>query len=251
MAKTGPLSERTWGRIWARAFTNPPFQKDFEKSPREAVKKFLGDFVEPLFDPKKNKKMKHCSFEIYDALDKRLTKDIASGGTEHFVRDLRAGQNLAHSEITTIINKLHGNEWLLVDKTKPHQPHRFEKVIPKDRGGTPKPPTAPLTLTEWAMVYAEAVLSDRGMPGAIVGFYSLLKKDAAGAVQDFVNAAPATFPHNATAPILELPTSADIFSHPNRPGDITSQADLDSLLKELEDDIDTDYECMLRICLSC
>jgi hypothetical protein len=195
--------------------------------------------------------MKHCSHDVYEALEDRLKKDIASGGTEHFVRDLREGKNLAHPEIQKIIGKLHGNEWLLIDKTMPNVPKRFMQVIPKDRGGAVKPANAPLTLTEWAMVYAAAVLSDENQPGSIPNFYPLLKKDAAGAVQAFVSALPKTFEHAPDAPILKLPNSIEVFTGSVPPTGLPSQADFDALLDELDNDIDTDYECMLRICLTC
>ncbi len=247
--KPGPLSERTWGRIWAEAFINAGTKGGIEHSPRNAVLNFLGDFVEPLFDPEKTKKKKHCAKDVYDELEAQLKKDKQHD--THEVEKLRNGIDLQvpGSFQKKIIDMMHGNQWILIDG-----PNRFilEQNIPRTRVGA-KPATDPLTLSEWARVYADAVIDDNMPPPGPL--YDLLKKDAAGAVQMFVSRNhPNSFPHNVSAPILKLPIFTELSTHKDLPPDlnpVTNPGVLQQLLTDLAADIETDYEVALRICLCC
>lgn len=251
--KKGPLSERTWGRIWARAIMNPAFRDTVEKSPREAVIEFLGDEVVPLFDPWKTIMVMHCSRPVYDALRVQLAADKASGGGIHKVQDLRDGVNLAADAfIINTINMLQGNEWILTKKKVgppalgDPAPYSVRNFVPPL--GAPNNPGGILTVTEWARVYAEAILDeDVGGP-----FFPLLKKDAAGAVRAFIDNHPGFFLHNVGAPILQLPTFNQIFTDGTLFAELQGNPNLLlQALADLDAGIESDYEVTLRICLCC
>jgi hypothetical protein len=257
--KKGPLSESTWGRIWARAIMNPAFRDTLEKSPRDAVVEFLGDEVVPLFDPWKTTMVMHCSRAVYNALRAQLAADKASGTTR--VRDLRDGLNLNTDVFAlNIINMLEGNEWKLTDRSVGGRTYKIKNFVPPHPPAPlpQKDPKGILRVTEWARIYAEAVLDeDRGGP-----FFPLLKRDAAEAVQEFIRRAyPNPFLHNIGAPILQLPTFNQIFTDialfaelkrpPSNPTGPTDPNLLLQALADLDAGIESDYEVTLRICLSC
>jgi len=226
--KPGPVDEKEWGRVWAAAFLNTKSRELLEESPRDAVSAFFKEKYQIMFNPDAG-----CAKIAYDALEAlshiRLT-------------ELRDGNNLGHVDIVTALTKLEGNQWIL--KKNGAVIYAFTQNI----NGVSNPAQA-LRRIQWGRVYAEAILDEPK-------FKELLKRDPALAVEEFdVRPHPNKLPHNANAPIFEIPDDAqlhaDIISQGVTDPILTNLVSLRALLTDIRDNTPSIYEASVRVCLCC
>jgi len=226
--KPGPVTDKEWGRIWANAFLDLQSRKLLEDSPRDAASAFFKEKHLIVFNPDAG-----CAKMAYDALEAlahiRLT-------------ELRDGNNLSHGDIVTALGVLEGNQWIL--KKSGVVIYTFTQNI----NGALNPAQA-LRRIHWGRVYAEAILDEPK-------FKELLKRDPALAVEEFdARPHPNKLPHNANAPIFEIPDDtelhADIVSKGVTDPNLTNLSNLRGILEQIRGGLPSMYEASVRVCLSC
>src|ERR1700704_342265 len=109
--KKGPVPKSIWGRMWAKAFIDPAFNSLIQTDMREAVKTFVGDYVEPLFDAEHRLASKGLR-DFYDALEK--LRDENKSKLENFRDDLK-GVRAPDDDIKAILNMTMPNKWILTE----------------------------------------------------------------------------------------------------------------------------------------
>jgi len=196
---TGPVPASIWGRIWAKAIAdlrtngnygspiNNSFKALLERNIREAVKDFVGDYVEPLFD-ENHRLACLCLRDFYDEIQKLERRNRAK------LTRFRDNQvNAPDTDIDGILDKTRSNTWTLTELGTGASCTDNNDII--------APVGTVLKKKEWARVYAEAILDYQG-------YGTKLKKDPTNAIDTFPGAGGLN--RAVGDPILQLPTPVSL-----------------------------------------
>lgn len=240
MTMKGPVPANIWGRMWAKAIAGQPtngtypapinnsFKALLERDTREAVKDFVGDYVEPLFDEEHRLACQSLK-DFYHALEELKTHDLRK------LTDFRDGKfNTGDSEIAHLLTMTRPNRWTLTELVTGETCELTNDIVP----GAGK---SYLNREQWARVYAGGVLDN--------AYLDQLKRQPKLAVDNFPGSLP--LPHQADDPILQLPTLQNLFDSPTLPLDLKNQTKLTAVLTAIANGISMEYDATLSVSLTC
>jgi hypothetical protein len=237
------LSEVEAGQMWAKAFTDGGFRGSLEDNPRAAAETLFPGLNPPPPAPPlpllNSRKTGSYSLLFFTTLNADFSLSERQKIRNQDIDGLIASSTSPseQSRLRNLKSTLKGNTFEFREKGTTNV-YLVEQNIDGPMGAN-----LPLTRNQWIRVYARA----HNLPD----FRNALEFDPKQAIDSL----PASFSlgHNTTAKIFFVPTAIDLLnalptSHPLK-------NDFDQLEKELQDIVTdpmtADYECLLRINLSC